>query len=94
MMGIDIRSAQYYYGTDSAAGAIIDGVLPSSPADRAGLSSGDRITSVDGQTVESPSTLTSLLLLKAPGDTIHVAWVDQFGNAHKAAVKLATGPPQ
>ncbi len=95
MIGVDIRPAgSYYVGSDTPSGALIEAVLPSSPADRAGLSSGDRITAIDGRTVASPITLTSLLLLRAPGDTIRVAWVDQSGNKHKAAVRLAAGPPQ
>ena len=97
MIGVDIRAPDSYFGcgdSASTSGAVIDAVLPSSPADRAGLSSCDRITSIDGRTVASPTTLTSLLLLRAPGDTIRVAWVDELGNTHKAAVRLATGPPQ
>ena len=95
MMGIDIKPSDYsYVGSDAGSGALIADVLPSSPADHAGLGAGDTITAIDGRRVVSPSSLTSLLLLRAPGDTIRVSFVDQFGNSHKAAVKLATGPPQ
>jgi S1-C subfamily serine protease len=97
MIGVDVRAADSYFGCGdpaSTSGAVIDSVLPASPAKRAGLSSCDRITSIDGRTVGSPTTLTTLLLLRDPGDTIRVGWVDQLGHPHKAAVRLATGPPQ
>jgi S1-C subfamily serine protease len=98
MMGVNIQQSDSYYGSfgglNSATGALVVGVLPSSPADRAGLAAGDTITSIDGRTVASSSTLTNLLLRKAPGDTITVRWVDQSGTTHRVTVRLATGPPQ
>jgi S1-C subfamily serine protease len=94
MIGVGVQPRGGYYGDYAGPGAVVTDVLPSSPADRAGLGTGDTITAIDGRKIDSPSTLTNLLLLRAPGDTIHVAWVDQFGNTRKAAVKLATGPPQ
>ena len=69
-------------------------MLPSSPADRAGLVVGDVITSVDGRTIASPTALTGLLVAKAPGDTLRLSWQDQLGNTDRATIRLATGPPQ
>jgi S1-C subfamily serine protease len=81
-------------GSASTSGALVAGVVPSSPADKAGLVAGDVITTADGRTLASPLTLTNLLLHKAPGDTIRLVWYDQFGRTHRATVRLAVGPPQ
>ena len=50
----------------------------------------DRITSIDGRTVASPTTLTSLLLLRLQETPIRRGFKvgDQLGNPHKAAVRL------
>ena len=98
MVGVNIQSIDPYYrgygGTGSTSGVLVTGVLPSSPADRAGLAGGDVIVSIDGRTLASPAALTNLLLRKAPGDTIRLGWLDQSGNKYRATLRLATGPPQ
>jgi len=58
----------------------------------AGLSGGDLIVSVDGQPVDSPNTLTSLLDTHHPGDRVTIDWTDRSGQSHSAAVALASGP--
>ncbi|MGQ0607969.1 MAG: S1C family serine protease [Chloroflexota bacterium] len=45
-------------------------VFPGSPAEAAGLQSGDIIVSVDGEQVSSDADLATLILPHAPGDTI------------------------
>jgi S1-C subfamily serine protease len=80
-------------GTSQARGAVVGGVIRGYPAQQAGLAQGDVITSVDGQTVTSASGLTDLLSAHHPGDTVQLRWIDPAGQAHTAAVKLASGPP-
>jgi len=63
-----------------------------SPAESAGLGSGDVIVSVDGQRVDSPTTLTALLDRHHPGDRVTIGWTDQSGQSQSAAVSLANGP--
>jgi S1-C subfamily serine protease len=98
LMGVDIQpndpSNGGFGGTAPGSGAFVAGVLPSSPADRAGLVVGDLITSADGRTIASPTALTSLLLRKAPGDAMRLDWLDQSGHSNRATIRLATGPPQ
>jgi|GEM_PF-1580430 len=53
-------------GPDAAApvvatGAVLGRVLADTPADRAGLKTGDRVVAIDGQTVRSPYDLTDRL---------------------------------
>ena len=52
---------------EGVKGVVVDQVLPGSPAEEAGLDSGDIITAVDGRAVESPDALRVELLKKAAG---------------------------
>jgi S1-C subfamily serine protease len=78
----------------AAGGLVIGAVVPGGPAESAGLEAGDVITSVDGRAVTSPSSLTSYLLTKKPGDTVAIGFIDPLGAGQTARVALATGPPQ
>jgi S1-C subfamily serine protease len=75
------------------AGATVGGVVSGGPAAQAGLTNGDVITSLDGQTVDSPSTLSALMVAHHPGDKVQIGWVDSSGQSHTATVQLASGPP-
>ena len=81
-------------GGTSTSGAVISEVITSSPAQEAGLASGDVITSLDGQTVSSPSALTNQIVQYHPGDKVTVGWTDSSGQSHTATVQLTSGPPQ
>jgi sigma-B regulation protein RsbU (phosphoserine phosphatase) len=59
------------YG-DPEGGVRILGVLPGSPADRAGLVKGDRLLGIDGQAA-SIDTLAALVLRGRPGATVRLA---------------------
>ena len=73
-------------------GALVDGVLCGTPADQAGLFAGDVITSVGGQPVTSPRSLTALVSRCHPGSRVALAWVAPDGSLHTAVVALAAGP--
>ena len=70
----------------------IAGTLSGSAAANAGLTEGDTITSVAGQTVSSASDIQQALVKYHPGDKISVSWVDQSGQSQTATVTLASGP--
>jgi S1-C subfamily serine protease len=76
------------------SGAAVEGVVSGSAAERAGLASGDTITSVDGQTIDSADAVASALEQKRPGETVSLTWTDGYGTQHTANVVLASGPPQ
>lgn len=78
----------------SSSGAVVCSVVTSSPAQGAGLAPGDVITSLNNQTVGSPSALTSLLAPFHPGDKVTIGWSDASGQSHTASVQLSSGPPQ
>jgi S1-C subfamily serine protease len=92
-LGVNVRPAADDGGSQSQAGALVAGVVPGSPAEKAGLVAGDVITSFNGHRVSSPTGLVTLLLRAAPGRKTRIGWVDQVGNRHTAAVRPAAGPP-
>ncbi len=79
-------------GGGATGGVPVLGVLSGSPAESAGLAAGDVIQSVNGQTVDSPTTLTGLLDGYHPGDRLTIGWTDATGQAHTAVVTATTGP--
>src|SRR5215470_3384004 len=79
-------------GSGASSGVTISGALSGSPAARAGLTEGDTITSVGGQSVSSADDIQQILVKYHPGDKISVNWVDQNGQSHTATVTLASGP--
>ena len=103
-MGVEIQSADsqgtsggFGFGSgdgSSVSGATLAGVVSGGPAEQAGLAAGDTIVSINGQTVDSPDTLASLIAAHKPGDRITVGWVDQSGNQQSNTVTLTSGPAQ
>lgn len=72
-------------------GAFITEVQPDSPADKAGLKSGDVITAIDGQEMSSMENVTSYLIQKKPGDKVKVTYV-RDGDSHDTEVELGKRP--
>jgi S1-C subfamily serine protease len=84
----------YFGGSSSStvSGAPVAGVVSGSAAAQAGLTQGDVITSVAGQTITSPKGVSSALAQHHPGDKISIGWTDQTGQSHTATVQLGAGP--
>jgi S1-C subfamily serine protease len=85
-LGVGVTSAD-------GNGALVQNVIASSPAAEAGLQPGDVIDSLNGQSVSSPTDLSTILEGMQPGDEAQVGWVDSTGQQQTAAVQLASGPP-
>ena len=81
-------------GNANGSGANLARAVDGGPAAQAGLTEGDTITSLAGQTVDSPSTLTQLISKYHPGDKVQIGWTDDSGQSHQATVTLTTGPAQ
>ena len=79
-------------GGTATSGAVVSGTVPGSPAAKAGLSGGDVIVTVNGQTVGSATDLSSVLGQYKPGDQVTIGWVGQSGSRHSSSVQLVTGP--
>jgi S1-C subfamily serine protease len=53
-------------------GVLVEGIVPKSPADRAGLKPGDRILAFEGTVIHSGDEITSLVHASRPGDEIEM----------------------
>ena len=75
-----------------AAGALILGVLCDTAAQSAGMVPGDVITSVAGQPITTPDSLTTITARYHPNDVVSVIWVSLDGVEHTTRMMLGPGP--
>jgi len=94
LLGVEVMSAGQAAanGISAGSGAVVAGTLSGSPAERAGLTGGDVITSAGGHRVTSPSALQAALERFHPGNSVRIGWTDQSGQTHFATMVLVTGP--
>jgi S1-C subfamily serine protease len=79
-------------GQSGTSGVTIVGTVPGSPAANAGLTQGDTITAIAGQSVTSAEDVAHGLVKYHPGDSISVSWTDISGQSHTTNLTLASGP--
>lgn len=77
---------------EGQVGALVGGVIDGMPAAAAGLASGDLITAVDGDAVDTAETLSALISAHEPGDTVAITFTDASGVSQTVTVVLAEGP--
>jgi S1-C subfamily serine protease len=75
-----------------SSGALILGILCYTAASSQGLVPGDVITSVEGQAITTPNSLTSITALYHPGNIVSVSWVSISGVRHTSSMVLGSGP--
>ncbi len=75
-----------------AAGALILGVLCDTAAASAGMVPGDVITSVAGQPITTPDSLTTITARYHPNDVVSIIWVSLNGVEHTTRMMLGAGP--
>ena len=81
------------FGLTVTSGALVVGLSPDGPAEKAGIAEGDVIVKFDGKTVDSSDGLGSLIQDHKPGDQITVVVAPDAGGAQKTlTVTLATRP--
>jgi len=78
--------------TTTTSGVSVGGVIDGMPAADAGLVAGDRIKSVDGESVATAAELSAAIAAHEPGDSVAVKYVDAAGDAHTVTVTLVAGP--
>jgi putative serine protease PepD len=87
--------AQHAYlgiSLDSAASnALVAGVRSSTPAAKAGLKTGDVITSLGGRSTPSGDELASAIAAHKPGDSVKVTY-QRDGQSHTVTLTLASRP--
>lgn len=77
--------------THGADGARVLQVVPGSPAEEAGLRSGDRITAVNGEPVNDRHPLPDILRRHRPGETVRLTVV-RDGEERTVSVTLGRAP--
>ncbi|WP_231333506.1 S1C family serine protease [Actinomadura graeca] len=88
LLGVKVR------GAGPTAGALVAEVVPGTPADAGGVPVGAVIVSLGGSPVDSPGTLTDLMLAHHPGDTVRIEWTTPEGARQSTDLHLTGGPPQ
>ncbi len=76
---------------NSSKGAVVSQVQPGTPAAQAGVQAGDMITAVNGTTLNSTTTLGSVLATLKPGDTVTLT-VNRNGSTQTLTATLAQFP--
>jgi serine protease Do len=96
-MGISSTDAsdeefQFTVGTSVEEGAGIISVVPSGPAEDAGLEEGDVIVSFDGETIPDAAALGEAIRSHEPGDTVEFEVVRPTGERETLSVELGVNP--
>ncbi len=86
-----------YVGVDldqtSTGGAVIGSIVPSSPAQSAGIQPGDEVTAINGKPITSTEQFIATIDSYSPGDTVTLA-VKHNGATHSIKLTLGTRPAQ
>ncbi|MCB0948477.1 MAG: serine protease [Mycobacterium sp.] len=86
LLGVGVRTTPR-----DEPGVFIQEVLRGGPAERAGLMDGDILIVLDGVTLDSSNTLTSVLDRHYPGDVLDLTWIDRNGQARTGKADLTPG---
>jgi len=73
-------------------GPQVAAAVQGSPADTAGLTAGDTITSIAGQRVTSVTDMAAAMQSLSPGQQIDITWVRADGQPQEATVTLGVLP--
>ncbi len=76
----------------ASGGALVVGVIAGTPAKASGITQGDVITAIGGQTVTSITDVTKIVMGFHPGQSVKVAWATPSGTTQSATITLAKGP--
>lgn len=79
-------------GSQATSGAVVEDTVPNGPAEQAGIQQGDVITALNGQNVDSATTLTNLMDRHHPGDKLSIQYTDEAGQQHTTTVTPVSGP--
>ncbi|MGB0436942.1 MAG: S1C family serine protease [Mycobacterium sp.] len=86
LLGVGVRTSPR-----DEPGVYIHEVMRGGPADLAGLMDGDVLIVLDGVTLDSSNTLTSVLDRHYPGDVLDLAWIDATGQVRTGKAALTPG---
>ncbi|MDR2503864.1 MAG: Do family serine endopeptidase [Deltaproteobacteria bacterium] len=89
-------------GLPTAKGALIGGIIPGQPAEKAGIEPGDVILKIDNAEINTPEELQQVIMRKKPGETVTaLVWRDGRSRSYKiqlmergAREQAANTPPK
>jgi len=81
------------FGLKKPQGALVNAVEPKSPADKAGIKTGDVILAVDGNTIESSIELPRVIGEKRPGTKVKLK-IWRQGETHELSASLGEIPAE
>jgi serine protease Do len=87
LLGVGVSTREQ---SASLPGVAIHEVLSGGPAQRAGLSNGDVLLSIDGAPIHSATELTSVLDRHYQGDVVDLVWIDVSGAQRTAKAALTS----
>jgi serine protease Do len=87
-LGILDENLAKQFNVPDTAGALIQDVTAGSPADKAGIKTGDVIRKINGQTVSDRDQLTAMVTNMDPGS---VATLDILRDGHPMTIKVTLG---
>jgi S1-C subfamily serine protease len=76
----------------TTSGVTVAGTVSGSPAGNAGLTEGDTVTAIAGQSVTSAEDVAHALVQYHPGNSVSITWTDTSGQSHTTNLTLASGP--
>ncbi len=86
LLGVGVRTSPR-----DEPGVYIQEVLRGGPAERAGLMDGDILIALDGVTLDSSNTLTSVLDRHYLGSVLDLTWIDGGGQVRTGKAELTPG---
>ncbi|HEY2573543.1 MAG TPA: PDZ domain-containing protein, partial [Verrucomicrobiaceae bacterium] len=91
-LGVDVDMLRIQMNVQSAYGAIVTGITPGSPAQKAGLLEGDIIAQYNGVSFESERDFLRLVGRAKPGQTVRLT-VLRKNEAMTITAKIEARPP-
>jgi putative serine protease PepD len=88
-LGISLKDGAVKQGAAQRAASVVAQVTPDSPAQQAGLKSGDAIIAVDGESVNSSESLVAQIRERSVGDSVQLTIV-RDGKQQQVTAKLTT----
>ncbi|MFT4082710.1 MAG: trypsin-like peptidase domain-containing protein [Nocardioides sp.] len=93
-LGVELSSSDTVQTStdESSSSTEVAGVVDGGAAEKAGITAGDTITSIDGTEVSSYDDITAVLAKLSAGDKVTVTWTDTSGDSQSATVTLGEAP--
>jgi putative serine protease PepD len=90
-LGVSSKDGTVADGTAKRAAALLTNVVTGTPADKAGLQTGDAITAVDGNSIDGSLSLVAQVRERNVGDKVNITFV-RNGQSQNINVTLIAKP--